>query len=197
MGAPRVAAPVDWKEGCRLRAWELAQRGWTQAAIAAALGVTQGAVSQWLTRARERGVATLHHRPSLGRPPKLTPDQLAHLPALLGRGAEAFGFRGDLWTCPRVAAVIETSFGVRYSARHVGRLLRALDWSPQRPLQRATQRDEAAIAQWRTRRWPALKKGRFKQGGPSSGSTRRGSISCRAACGRTRHAATRRRYTCP
>src|SRR5207249_2423796 len=115
-------------------------------------GITEGAVSQWLSQARVGGVAALHHRPRLGPSPKVAPDQLARLPVLLRRGAEAFGFRGDRWTRPRVAAVIETHWGVRYSNQHVGRLLRALDGSPQRPIQRATQRDPAASEYWRTRR---------------------------------------------
>ena len=161
--------PHDWREGRRLRAWALAQQGWTQQAIARALGVTPGAVSQWLTRARAGGVATLRRRPSPGRPLKLTPEQRAQVPGLLARGPAAFGFRGDLWTAPRVAALIETHFGVRYHPAHVSRLLRALGWSPQRPLQRATQRDEAAIERWYTERWPALKRGRSTKAAPSSG----------------------------
>ena len=71
--------------------------------MAAALGVTQGAVSQWLTRAREGGVAALRRRTSPGTPPKLTPEQRAQVPALLAQGAEAFGFRCDLWTVSRPA----------------------------------------------------------------------------------------------
>ena len=169
MATKGFATPHDWREGRRLRGWELAQRGWKQRDIAAALGVTEGAVSQWLARARAGGVAALRHRPPPGVPPKLPRDQLARVPALLARGAAAFGFRGDLWTCPRVAAVIETHFGVRYTAAHVSRLLRALNWRPQRPVQRATQRDEAAIQQWARERWPALKKGRPTKGAPSSG----------------------------
>lgn len=169
MGEDGFATPHEWKEGRRFRAWELTQQGWTQTAIAAALGVTQGAVSQWLTRARAGGVTALRRRPSPGAPPKLTAAQRAQVPALLAQGAEAFGFRGDLWTCPRVAAVIETQFGVRYHPAHLSRLLRALDWSVQRPLQRATQRDDTAIDQWITKQWPALKKGRLTKAGPSSG----------------------------
>ena len=169
MAMTTAPTPHDWREGRRLRAWELAQAGWPQCAIAAALGVTEGAVSQWLMRARADGVEALRSRPRPGAPPKLARDHLAELPALLARGAEAYGFRGDRWTCPRVAAVIDTHFGVRYTATHVSRRLRALEGSPQRPLQRATQRDPAAIAWWYTERWPALKKGRSKKGGPSSG----------------------------
>ena len=44
---------TNWREGGRLRAWELHQKGWKQQAIAEALGVTQGAVSQWLKRAQD------------------------------------------------------------------------------------------------------------------------------------------------
>jgi transposase len=163
------ATPHDWREGRRLQAWELAQQGWRQRAIAAALGVTEGAVSQWLKRGRAGGVAARRRRPPPGVPPKLPRAELARLPALLARGAEAYGFRGELWTCPRVAAVIETHFGVRYTAAHVSRLLRALGRSPQRPLERATQRDEAAIARWSTERWPARKRGRSKKAARSSG----------------------------
>jgi transcriptional regulator with XRE-family HTH domain len=43
---------TNWREGRRLRAWELFQEGWPQQRIAAALGVTKGAVSQWLSRAK-------------------------------------------------------------------------------------------------------------------------------------------------
>jgi transposase len=163
MATKSFATPHDWREGRRLRGWELAQQGWKQRAIGAALGVTEGAVSQWLTRARAGGVEALRHRPSPGTPPKLPRAQLAEVPGLLARGPAAFGFRGDVWTCPRIAAVIETHFGVRYTAAHVSRLVQQFRWTPQRPLQRATQRNEAAIERWTTERWPALKKGRPKQ----------------------------------
>ena len=145
MAQDRFPTPHDWREGRRLRAWELAQQGWTQSTMAAALGVTQGAVSQWLKRARAGGVVALRRRTSPGTPPKLTPEQRAQVPALLAQGAEAFGFRGDLCTAPRVAAVLKARFGVPYHPAHLSRVIRALGWSVQRPVQRATQRDDVAI----------------------------------------------------
>jgi transposase len=157
--------PRDWREARRLRAWELKRQGWQQRTIAAALGVTPGAVSQWLARARAGGVAALCTRIRPGPTPKLTPEQRVRIPELLARGAEAYGFVGDIWTAPRVAAVIEREFGVRYHPAHVSRLLRALGWSVQRPIRRATQRDEAAIAAWYAARWPALKKRLRPKGG--------------------------------
>src|SRR3712207_9282831 len=94
--------PADWREGRRLRAWELAQQGWKQKDIAAALGVTQGAVSHWLTQARADGPTALRQQPPAGRQPRLTAAQRAHIPALLARGPEAWRFRGSVWTRPQL-----------------------------------------------------------------------------------------------
>jgi transposase len=108
---------------------------------------------------REGGIAGLRHRPPRGATSGLTPEQLARLPRLLALGAEVFGFRGQVWTARRVTEVIRREFGVQYHFNHVCNLLRAAGWSPQKPLRRASQRNEAAIEQWRTERWPALKRG--------------------------------------
>jgi transposase len=95
----------DWREGRRLRAWELKEEGWKQHEIADALGVSKGAVSQWIKRGREEGVEGLRRRIAPGASPRLSEEQRAsRLPELLARGAPAYGFRGDVWTCERVAA---------------------------------------------------------------------------------------------
>jgi transposase len=152
--------PSDWREGRRLRAWELAQQGWKQKDIAAALGVTQGAVSQWLTRARAEGQAALRRQPSPGRQPKLRPEQIAQLPALLERGPEAWRFRGNVWTRNRIRIVLQETFGVTYDPSQIGRIMRGLRWSPQKPVRRARQRCEDVIDRWRETDGPELKKRR-------------------------------------
>jgi transposase len=163
-------ARLDWREGRRRRAWELKEAGWKQTQIAAALGVTSGAVSQWLKRARSEGVEEgLRPHPAPGPTTKLTPEQLAQLPTLLDRGAEAYGFRGQVWTCKRVGAVIQSTFGVTYHPAHISRLLHRLGYRVQRPSERATQRDEGAIRVWWEQRWPALKKRPTMRSGSSSG----------------------------
>ena len=161
--------PRDWREGRRLRAWELHQQGWPGKQIAAALGVTQGAVSQWLKRAREGGVDALYRHPPPGPAARLTPEQRTELVDLLAPGAEAHGFIGPVWTTKRVATVIRTAFGVSYHPAHVSRLLRALPWTVQKPLRRATQRNEAAIATWTAEQIPALEKKPGPKTGRSSG----------------------------
>jgi len=148
----------EWKEGCRLRAWELKQLGWKQTDIATALGVTPGAVSQWMTRAEKEGVEGLYRHKAPGGKPRLSAEQKAKLPGLLSRGAEAFDFRGDVWTRGRVGTVIQREFGVSYDPSQVGRILCACGWSLQRPIRRAKQRDEEAIRRWKEEGWPEAKK---------------------------------------
>jgi transposase len=161
----------DVREYRRYRAWDLYQSGWRQRDIVAALGVSKGAVSQWLKRATTEGPASLARKTSAGPKPRLTGEQMTELTTLLAQGAEAHGFRGDLWTCGRVATLIEHLYHVRYHPAHVSRLLRAVGWSVQKPVRRASQRDEAAIKEWAEHTWPTLKKRPRTRGAPSSSST--------------------------
>lgn len=152
------SSTTDINEYRRFRAHELSKAGWQQNWIATALGVTEGAVSQWLKRARQQGVQSLRKRPLPGGKPRLNPEQKAQLPALLAKGAESFGFRGDVWTQPRIAAMIKQEFGVSYHPAHMSRLLKECGCSRQKPKRRATQRNEQAIKRWLDERWPELKK---------------------------------------
>lgn len=147
----------DWKEIRRKRALDLKQQGWKQCEIAAALGVTAAAVSQWVHSACANAEAW-RAKPQGHRPPKLTDEELHRIPDLLSHGAEAYGFRGQLWTCARVAKVLREELEVSYHKAHVSRLLKALKWTPQMPMERASQRDEKAIEEWRVEIWPVLKK---------------------------------------
>lgn len=149
---------LKWKEERRFRALELKHEGWTHQEIAEALGVTKGAVSQWMTRVAKEGEDGLTARPHKGASPKLTVEQKQVIPSILAHGAAAYGFRGEVWTCARIAWVIRQEFNVSYHKDHVSRLVKELGWTPQKPLERAAQRDELRIAHWRNEVWPALKK---------------------------------------
>jgi transposase len=148
--------PDDWREWRRLRALNLKQRGWRQRDIASALGASEVSISRWLARARQGGPDALRARAALGPAPKLSVRQKRLIPEFLWHGAEAYGFRGEVWTCARIALVIEEEFGVRYHKDHVGRLLKELHWTPQVPIRRAIQRDEQGIRRWRDEVWPEL-----------------------------------------
>lgn len=164
----------------RRRALVLKHDGWKQQAIAAALGVTKGAVSQWMSAVRERGDEALCAHPHAGALARLTQAQRSQIPAFLSQGAEVHGFRGQLWTCARVARLISQEFGVLYHRSHVSRLLHALEWTPQKPIERASQRDEARIKEWREERWTELKKRRDVSVGRSFLLTKRAFTCCPA-----------------
>jgi transposase len=141
-----------------MRALDLADQGWKQRDIAAALDASEGAVSHWLAVARRGGPEALRSHPAPGRGAKMTAEQFRMIPDFLWHGAESYGFRGDVWTCERGAGVLYEEFGVSYSKSQVSRLLKRLGWTPQVPITRAIQREEEAIERWRRESWPDLKK---------------------------------------
>ena len=75
--------------------------------------------------------------------------------------ASTFG----LWTRAVVAELIERKFGIRLGLTAVGALLAKLNLTPQKPLQRAYQRDPAAIERWRRETYPAIARQAKAEGG--------------------------------
>ena len=116
------------------------------------------AVCGWKQKLDQHGIQALRAKPHPRPKPQLDNQQRTQLLRLLLRGARAAGFDTDLWTCPRVAALIEETFGVRYHVDHVWKLLHKLGWSSQKPQQWARERDETAIRRWREHDWPRIKK---------------------------------------
>lgn len=143
----------------RRRAIGLLQEGHAPVEVARMLGCDRRSVRRWNAAYRKGGEGGLRSRRIAGRPPRLDVVTARKLEKALLRGAKAAGFPTDLWTCPRVAQVIEERFGVHYHVDHVGRLLHRLGWSPQKPQRRAIERDEEAIGRWIKEDWPRIKRG--------------------------------------
>lgn len=152
----RDGRSADWRQWRRLQALQLREHGWRRCDVAEALDVAERSVQRWIHTAGTRGPKALFSVPIPGRPPALSPRQWQMLPEFLWHGAEAYGFRGSVWTCSRIAKGIEEEFGVAYDKGHVSRLLKQMRWTPQMPVERAIQRDEQAIEHWRSEAWPRL-----------------------------------------
>ena len=142
----------------RKRGVELYKKGWYQHEIAEVLGVTQPSVSKWVRAEAAGGDAALDSHPPRGSDKKISPEDLDDLGKLLLRSPREFGFESELWTSPMVTELIEDRYGVSYHPGNVRKLLRQMGFSPQKPVKRATQRDERAIEKWKNKEWPSIKK---------------------------------------
>ena len=173
MGNPRgVRRDFQALEKRRLAAVKLFGEEFNNSEISRRLKVCNQTVSRWRKQYVAGGKSALHKAGRAGRKPLLSADDQQRLAELLQQGPERLGFETPLWTCWRVAHLIEKEFGISYHSGHVWKLLRALNWSVQRPVGRALERDEDAIRGWKSKRWPAIKKKPIKKGAPSSSSTK-------------------------
>lgn len=127
------------------------------AAIARELKVSPQSVSRWYREWKRGGSDALRGAGRAGNKPRLDRYQLRAVEKVLCQGSRAQGFRSDLWTLPRVAAVIERVTGVRYHPGHVWKILGAVDWTLQRPAQQARERDPEEAKLWKAARWPTVK----------------------------------------
>jgi len=155
---PRPQGSADLLEDRRRRALALLDSGCSLNEVGRRIGCAAVSVMRWRDARRRGGEQALRVRYSPGRPPKLDRKQQKQLIRLLLRGALAHGYRTSLWTTARIAEVIQREFGVQYHRDHVGRLMHSLQWSPQKPERRALERDEKAIARWKQKDWPRIKK---------------------------------------
>jgi len=149
----------------RRKAASLFDQGLSQAEVARKLGVHRQSANRWHQLWKQHGPKALDGAGRAGRKPQLQPAQLETLRQGLKEGPEALGYGTGLWTTGRVAALIERQTGQKYHPGHVWKILRALGWSCQRPVGRATQRDEPAIRRWKRVRWPEIKKKRSTKTG--------------------------------
>ena len=160
MGNPRgVKRDFAALERRRFQAVKLLKQGYNQSEEARRVKVCSQTVSRWARAVAAEGELAMEAVGRAGRKPLLDEEQRERLTERLLEGPERLGYETPLWTCPRVAHLIEQEFGVSYHAGHVWKLLRQLNWSPQRPVGRALERDEQAIQHWKRKTWPEIKKG--------------------------------------
>ena len=115
-------------------------------------------VSQTLKKYRQNGSQALTWKKPAGPVCRLNEQQLAQLVTELYKGAVAHGFEGAVWTQQRINTVITKLFGISYDPSQVGRLLKRVGWSRQKPQPKALQQDPVAVQQWREEHLPTLKK---------------------------------------
>jgi transposase len=152
-------------EVLRVRAVEQVKAGAHPEDVAETLGLHRKTVYGWVAKYREGGPDALRAKAVPGRPSKLSGERIARLYALIvGRDPRQLSFAFALWTREMVREVIRREFGVALSAVSVGRLLRTMGLSPQRPLHRAYEQNPEAVARWKTEDYPAIRAQAAKEG---------------------------------
>ena len=155
-------------EAIRLMAIERVREGERPSAVIASYGFCRTTIYKWLRAAKAPGVGTraLRSRRGTGRPRSLTRRQERQVFRWVnGRDPRQYGLDFGLWTRMVVAELIEQKFGTRLGQTAVGALLARLGLTPQKPLQRAYQRDPQAIEAWRRERYPAIARQAKADGG--------------------------------
>src|SRR5499427_6613994 len=155
-------------EAIRLMAVERVREGERASTVVASFGFHRTTIYRWITAASQPGIGlkALHARPAPGRPRSLTSGQERQVFRWVnGRDPRQYGLDFGLWTRSVVAGLIEQKFGIRLGVTAVGELLAKLGLTPQKPLQRAYQRDPAAIEAWQRERYPAIARQAKASGG--------------------------------
>lgn len=176
MGNPAgIKRDFDALEKRRMEAMRLLEKSdLNQSEVARRLRVCRQTVSRWVEEFKAGGKDGLKKAGRAGRKAQLTATDRARLEKLLLAGPEKLGYETPLWTCARVAHLIEQEFGIRYHRGHVWKVLDDLGWSCQRPVGRARERNEEQIRNWKRVHWPGIKKKPKTKGAQSSSSTKAG-----------------------
>jgi transposase len=155
-------------EAIRLMAVERVRDGEKPSAVIASYGLCRTTIYKWLAAASKPGMGlkALRSRPASGRPRRLTPRQEQQVFRWInGSDPRQYGLDFGLWTRSIVADLIARKFDVKLGLSAVGALLARLGLTPQKPLQRAYQRDPEAIEKWRRETFPAIARQAKAEGG--------------------------------
>ena len=155
-------------EAIRLMAVERVREGEPASAVIASYGFSRTTIYKWIAAASQPGIGlkALFSRPATGRPRTLTPRQEQQVFRWVnGKDPRQYGLDFGLWTRAVVAELIARKFGIRLGLTAVGALLAKLNLTPQKPLQRAYQRDPEAIERWRRETFPNIARQAKASGG--------------------------------
>jgi transposase len=134
------------------------ENGENPSAVIASLGLYRTSIYKWLRAHARHGDAALASRKAPGPTPKLTDSQKRQVHRwIVGKDPRQWGFDFGLWTRKIVQTMIRDRFNVSLTLPAVGHLLTSLHITPQKPLRRAYERDEAAVREWKERVYPALR----------------------------------------
>ena len=139
--------------------WERVQAGESPEIVIQALGFTRSCIYTWLARYRSGGWGALKARALKGRPMKMQAAQMRWLyRTVTGKSPLQFRFEFALWTREMIRVLLREQFDLRLSVASVGRLLKQLGLSCQRPLFRAMEQDPKRVWRWLEQEYPLIRR---------------------------------------
>jgi transposase len=148
----------------RIHAIQLLEQGHTKPEVARMLGVAESSVYVWQKDYRKGGLAAISTKIASGRKPLLSDRQMIELSRMLRLNPRQLELDFGLWTRRRVRELVLRKFGIDYSDQNVGRILKLLGFSPQRPVYQAIQQDEEKRRKWMEEDFPAIRKRAAEEG---------------------------------
>jgi transposase len=147
------------KEALRMRVVSQIRGGASPEELARVLDINPRTIYRWLERFHYGGQEALKTRPKPGRPSKLDSSQMAWIArAVRDNNPLQLKFPYALWTLAMIRELIRKQFNVRLSEVSVGRVMRTLGFTPQKPLHRAYQQDPVLVEKWRKEDYPEIQK---------------------------------------
>jgi transposase len=144
-------------EAIRIQAVQRVEAGESPEDVIRVLGFARTVIYDWLAKYREGGLDALRAKAISGRPPRLDGKQLRWLyKAITTKNPLQYKFEFALWTRGMIRELIREQFGVRLSDVSVGRLLKKLGLSPQKPLRRAYEQDSELVETWLAEDFPKI-----------------------------------------
>jgi len=146
-------------EAIRKRAVQQVLEGKKPEDVADAYGMNHRTIYRWLEKYHYGGWDALKAKPIPGRPPKLSASQMKWLANLVReKDPRQLSFPFALWTLSMVREVIRRELGIHLSEVSVGRILKTLGFTPQRPLHKAWQQNPALVSRWKSKDYPKIRK---------------------------------------
>jgi transposase len=153
------------KEALRIRVVEQVRAGFSPEQLARVLDINPRSIYRWLEKYHYGGKDALKAKPIPGRPPKLSGEQMSWIATTVReKNPLQLQFPFALWTLGMIRALIRSRFGVALSEVSVGRLMRTLGFTPQRPLHRAYQQDPVLVEKWRVEEYPQIQQRAKREG---------------------------------
>lgn len=144
---------------------QLYERGMTAEQIAEAMDVGRSSVFDWIANYRRGGLAAISTKFASGRPTLLDDSEMVRLHGMInGKDPRVHGFGMALWNRGLIRDLIRHNFGKSVSLVTVGRILKKLGMSPQRPLYRAWKQDPERVERWKREEYPAIRARAAAQG---------------------------------